>query len=39
MNFVNIPELKWHDGFYLSLLLMLVSAWSIWLYLKWKKWF
>lgn len=39
MNFVNMPELKWHDGYFIVLGLMLTIAIAITIYLKRKHWF
>lgn len=38
MNFANIPELGWENGYYFSLSLMVVSAIVAYFYLKWKDW-
>ncbi len=38
MNFVNMPELQWENGYYFSLGLMLVSAVVAYAYLKWRNW-
>lgn len=39
MNFVNMPELKWHYGYFIILGVMMSIAISITLYLKHKRWF
>lgn len=39
MNFDNMPELKWHYGYYLCLALMLMITVLLVLYFKRKKWF
>lgn len=39
MNFVNMPELKWHYGYFIILGVMVSIAISITLYLKHKRWF
>ena len=39
MNFNNMPELKWHWGYHLVLILMLVLALSMIAYFKKQKWF
>jgi magnesium transporter len=38
MNFRNMPELEWAEGYPLALLMMVVSAIVPYLYFKWKKW-
>lgn len=39
MNFINMPALKTHDGYFVTLGAMVIIAVSIGVYLKWKKWF
>jgi magnesium transporter len=38
MNFKAMPELEWHYGYPLAVVLMLVAAALPYLYFKWKKW-
>jgi magnesium transporter len=38
MNFKAMPELEWHYGYPLAVILMLVFAALPYLYFKWKKW-
>lgn len=38
MNFDYFPELQWHNGYYLSLALMLASAVLPYAYFKWRRW-
>ncbi|MFA6036972.1 MAG: magnesium transporter CorA family protein [Legionellales bacterium] len=38
MNFQFMPELKWHLGYPLSIMLMLISGWIPYKYFKRKKW-
>ncbi|MCD8900119.1 magnesium/cobalt transporter CorA [Staphylococcus gallinarum] len=39
MNFTNMPELKWHYGYYMVLCLMLFISIACIIYFKRKKWF
>lgn len=39
MNFENMPELKWHYGYFFVLTLMLVIGSSMFLWFKYKRWF
>lgn len=39
MNFTNMPELKWHYGYYIVLSLMLLISIACIIYFKRKKWF
>ncbi|RIP37396.1 magnesium and cobalt transport protein CorA [Staphylococcus gallinarum] len=39
MNFTNMPELKWHYGYYIVLSLMLLISITCIIYFKRKKWF
>lgn len=39
MNFVNMPELQWENGYYFALTIMLFIGLFIFGILKWKKWF
>lgn len=39
MNFVNIPELKWQDGYFACLLFMLIVSILLALYFKRLRWF
>lgn len=39
MNFINMPELKWHYGYFITLGVMLTLAVAITIYLKRKRWF
>ncbi|MCD8871208.1 magnesium/cobalt transporter CorA [Staphylococcus gallinarum] len=39
MNFTNMPELKWHYGYYMVLCLMLLISIACIIYFKRKKWF
>jgi hypothetical protein len=34
MNFRNMPELRWHNGYYLALALMVVSVTLVWLAIR-----
>src|SRR5690242_19986158 len=38
MNFKAMPELEWHFGYPLAVVLMLIAAALPYLYFKWKKW-
>lgn len=38
MNFVTMPELKWHLGYPIAIGLMLISAWLPYQFFKLKKW-
>ena len=38
MNFRVFPELEWHNGYYISLGLMLASAVLPYLYFRWRRW-
>ena len=38
MNFKAMPELEWHYGYPLAVILMMVFAALPYLYFKWKKW-
>jgi magnesium transporter len=38
MNFKHMPELEWHLGYPLALVLMLVAAVVPYLFFKWRKW-
>ncbi len=38
MNFVDMPGLSWHHGFFLSLGAMGVTAASVWLFFHWRRW-
>ena len=38
MNFAYMPELAWHYGYPLALILMLASASGTYLFFKWKRW-
>ncbi len=38
MNFDYFPELKWHYGYFVALLLMLASAVLPYLYFRWRRW-
>jgi magnesium transporter len=38
MNFRNMPELEWHLGYPLAIVLMLVAAALPYVFFKWKKW-
>jgi magnesium transporter len=38
MNFKAMPELEWHFGYPVALILMMVAAALPYLYFKWKKW-
>ena len=38
MNFKHMPELEWHLGYPLALVLMLVAAVLPYLFFKWRKW-
>ncbi|MBD8877870.1 magnesium transporter CorA family protein [Roseibium polysiphoniae] len=37
MNFINMPELKWHLGFVFSIALMFASVAMTYFFLRWKK--
>ena len=39
MNFENMPELRWHYGYYFALGLMFIIAVGLLAYMKYKKWF
>lgn len=39
MNFTNMPELQWENGYYFALILMFVVGLGIVALMKWKKWF
>ncbi|GGI40815.1 magnesium/cobalt transporter CorA [Mammaliicoccus stepanovicii] len=39
MNFTNMPELQWHDGYYIVLVVMLIIALIMMVFFKRKKWF
>jgi len=39
MNFDNMPELRWHYGYYFSLLFMVLVAGAMLLWIKRKNWF
>lgn len=39
MNFVNMPELKWHYGYYIVLIIMLVISFIMILWFRKKGWF
>ena len=38
MNFEIMPELKWKYGYLVSLLVILLSTWSLYYFLKKKNW-
>jgi magnesium transporter len=38
MNFKHMPELDWHLGYPLALILMLIAAILPYLFFKWKRW-
>jgi magnesium transporter len=38
MNFKNIPELDWHYGYPMALILMVLAAVLPYYFFKWKKW-
>ncbi len=38
MNFNDMPELRWHVGYPLAILMMVISAWLPFRYFKKKKW-
>ncbi len=38
MNFDHMPELRWHYGYFLVLIVMLVVAFSLIFYFRRKKW-
>ncbi len=38
MNFKNMPELEWHYGYYISLVMMFLLAILMLLYFRWRKW-
>lgn len=38
MNFKNMPELYWHNGYYMILLVMLIAAMGMIIYFKKRKW-
>ncbi len=39
MNFTNMPELEWHDGYYIVLVIMAVIAIIVLIVFKKKRWF
>jgi magnesium transporter len=39
MNFIYMPELKWHDGYYFALSMMLAVTLGMIVYFKSRKWF
>ncbi|MCY1028016.1 magnesium/cobalt transporter CorA [Mammaliicoccus sciuri] len=39
MNFTNMPELEWHDGYYIVLVIMAVIAMIMLIVFKKKRWF
>jgi magnesium transporter len=39
MNFTNMPELQWENGYYFALIFMFVVGLGIIGLMKWKKWF
>jgi magnesium transporter len=39
MNFNNMPELKWQNGYFMVLILCLIIAFLMIVYFKRKKWF
>jgi len=38
MNFKHMPELDWHFGYPLALIVMIAAAVMPYLYFKWRKW-
>ena len=38
MNFKHMPELDWHLGYPIAIVLMIVAAIAPYMYFKWKKW-
>jgi magnesium transporter len=38
MNFENMPELHWQDGYFLALAAMGVIGLGLLIYFRWKKW-
>jgi magnesium transporter len=38
MNFKHMPELDWHFGYPLALIVMIAAAVLPYLYFKWRKW-
>jgi len=38
MNFKNMPELEWKNGYYYSLLLMFLVGFGIYIFIKKKRW-
>jgi len=39
MNFTNMPELEWHSGYYIVLIIMAVIAIIMLIVFKKKRWF
>jgi magnesium transporter len=38
MNFKHMPEVDWHFGYPLALLVMLLAGVVPYMYFKWRKW-
>jgi magnesium transporter len=38
MNFEHMPELRWYWGYPMSLLLMVLSSWALWVFFKRSGW-